>query len=706
MPSWKRVITSGSDASLNTLTVSNGITGSLEGTSSYSNKSLSSSYAETASYAPNLTISGSITSVNYIDFNTGSAAPAWKSGRVYWNNTDGCLDIYNAEADVTLQVGQENWTRIRNNTGVTIANGAVVRLDGSQGDVPTAVLAQSIAVSGSVNVDNQILGLATHDIEANSFGYVTTQGLVRGVNTNAFIEGETLYVSTTAGLLTGTAPEAPFEIIPVGVCVRSGPGGSGIIYVAVQEPIDFSDLSSVLVQGNYTYGNLWTYVQSGSYGVWTHTNQLSGSYGLTGSLSVTNGGVTGSLFGTASYALEALTSSYAQTASYVNPLTQDVSITGSLYVSSSAKSIFINTLPNDTVTEFVAGGSGVVDFSYLNPGNSVIKIRPQDALIQGQNVSYLTIRGASAKVKIDTDNASNDVELQPTTGNVAIGKTSANSKLDVNGNVIITGSLTVTQGITGSLFGTASWAVSSSHAVDALTSSYSLNSGLLEGSNKAVFITTGSIDTNQTISGSLTITQDLTVIGSSSIQYITSSQLLIADNVISVNTFGPSIRFGGIAVIDSGSSPQTSGSLLFDSQNNQWIYVHQSDGSSAVTSSVLIMGPQTFNNIGNETTITVNKLTKGTGGDLGEHIGDSNITDTGTVVSINSSTQLTGSLVVSQTITGSILNISSTPTLNNTNSQILTRNSTTGQVEYSTQASAYIFNYGIANAFINQNYLT
>ena len=35
MPNWKKVITSGSDASLNTLTVVNGITGSLLGTASY-----------------------------------------------------------------------------------------------------------------------------------------------------------------------------------------------------------------------------------------------------------------------------------------------------------------------------------------------------------------------------------------------------------------------------------------------------------------------------------------------------------------------------------------------------------------------------------------------------------------------------------------------------------------------------------------------
>lgn len=44
MPNWKKVITSGSDASLNSLIVVNGITGSLQGTASY---------AITASYALN-----------------------------------------------------------------------------------------------------------------------------------------------------------------------------------------------------------------------------------------------------------------------------------------------------------------------------------------------------------------------------------------------------------------------------------------------------------------------------------------------------------------------------------------------------------------------------------------------------------------------------------------------------------------------------
>jgi hypothetical protein len=147
----------------------------------------------------------------------------------------------------------------------------------------------------------------------------------------------------------------------------------------------------------------------------------------------------------------------------------------------------------------------------------------------------------------------------------------------------------------------------------------------------------------------LTINQNLNVLGSASIQYITSSQLNIFDNIISVNTYTPAVRFGGLAVIDSGSNPQTSGSILFDSQENQWIFVHQNAG--VVTSSLLLMGAETYNNVGNETHPTTNRILKSVND---EHLGDSNITDDGTNVLINSNTQITGSLNVSAGITGSL----------------------------------------------------
>jgi hypothetical protein len=191
------------------------------------------------------------------------------------------------------------------------------------------------------------------------------------------------------------------------------------------------------------------------------------------------------------------------------------------------------------------------------------------------------------------------------------------------------------------------------------------------------YATTGSniFQGNQTITGSLYVSQDLIIAGSSSIQHISSSIVNIADNIITVNASNPSLRFGGLAVIDSGSSPQVSGSILFDSVENQWIFIHQNQAT--VTSSMLIMGPETYDNVGNETHLTINRLVKSVND---EHIGDSNITDTGTKVSINSNTEVTGTLKVTGNITNPNITAieSATGSLNTFTSSLLTAIELTG----------------------------
>ena len=172
------------------------------------------------------------------------------------------------------------------------------------------------------------------------------------------------------------------------------------------------------------------------------------------------------------------------------------------------------------------------------------------------------------------------------------------------------------------------------------------------GSLSGSFARTNSSNTfngNQIVSGSVTITQDLIVLGSSSIQNISSSRLDIGDNIIQLNVNQPSVRFGGIAVFDSGSAAG-SGSFLYDAVEDEFIFVHRGNGTN-VTSSHFVLGPETYDNLGNEIYLTNNRLPKGTGK---EHLNDSNITDNGTVVSINSNTQITGSLTVSNGIIGAI----------------------------------------------------
>ena len=149
----------------------------------------------------------------------------------------------------------------------------------------------------------------------------------------------------------------------------------------------------------------------------------------------------------------------------------------------------------------------------------------------------------------------------------------------------------------------------------------------------------------QTITGSLFVSSNLVVQGSSSLQNITASAVSIGTNTIILNTDTPAVRFSGIRSVDSGSTGG-SGSFLYDSVLDEFIFVHRGDGTT-VTSSVFLVGPETYNDLGNETYPTANRLLKGGGR---EHVANSNITDTGTLVTVASATQITGSLGVQGTV--------------------------------------------------------
>jgi len=112
------------------------------------------------------------------------------------------------------------------------------------------------------------------------------------------------------------------------------------------------------------------------------------------------------------------------------------------------------------------------------------------------------------------------------------------------------------------------------------------------------------------ISGSLTVLGLLSAV-SSSIQYVTSSQLIVADNKIAVNTTDL-VRFGGLSVYDSGSSATTA-SIYWDSQNHKFVYENLSglDYGSAM----FIGGPKNLGSLGDEVGLTAGRIPVATGDD-------------------------------------------------------------------------------------------
>jgi hypothetical protein len=167
---------------------------------------------------------------------------------------------------------------------------------------------------------------------------------------------------------------------------------------------------------------------------------------------------------------------------------------------------------------------------------------------------------------------------------------------------------------------------------------------IVDTSNATSFTSTASLYTDGGarigkdlyVSGT-TYLKNLTVYGTQSVNYITSSQLDISDNVITVNTFTPAIRYGGLGVYDSGSTG-LSGSMLWDSEQNRWIYSNPS--GSSYDGGMIMSGPRNTSGLGNEQGTLANYITKGQGGD---HITSSRITEDGNLTSIYSTMYVTSS---------------------------------------------------------------
>jgi hypothetical protein len=240
------------------------------------------------------------------------------------------------------------------------------------------------------------------------------------------------------------------------------------------------------------------------------------------------------------------------------------------------------------------------------------------------------------------------------------------------------------------------------NSLESFTSSTELRLDLLETHSESVNTTntaqnsrldslenlTGSLATTgsntfygqQVFSGSLYVQDNLIVQGSSSLQNITASAVSIGTNIVYLNTDTPAVRFAGLTVQDSGSSAGVTGSMLWDSLCNRWIYSNPS--TVGYSGGMLLSGPRAAN-LGEETTLTCNYIAKSGGGD---HLYNSCIYDNGGNVGIGNispvSTSLTGSLTLYKSHNNDIASVPST----------------SAQAYYGNQSSLYLFgrNSGIS----------
>jgi hypothetical protein len=151
-------------------------------------------------------------------------------GRLQWNAEDGTMEYGLPGGTVVLQVGQEIVFKATNKSGVTIPNGGVVYIDGAQGQRPTIALARADSP-----LTIAVAGMATEEILDNASGYVTATGLVRGVDTSSFSDGDLMYLSpTVAGAIQGGRPTAPNYKVFIGYVTNANATGTVIVNPIIQ----------------------------------------------------------------------------------------------------------------------------------------------------------------------------------------------------------------------------------------------------------------------------------------------------------------------------------------------------------------------------------------------------------------------------------------------------------------------------------------
>lgn len=163
-------------------------------------------------------------------------------------SADGSIDIVKTGTSVDLQVSAQSpasvlLAPVRNQTGATLAKGTIVYISGAAGNKALVSKAQADSEIHS----STTFGMVTADINNNQNGYVTISGIVSGLNTLAFADGTTLYLSpTTPGGYTATKPSAPSHIVYVGTVTYSH-ATQGAIQTRIQNGYELDELHNVSI---------------------------------------------------------------------------------------------------------------------------------------------------------------------------------------------------------------------------------------------------------------------------------------------------------------------------------------------------------------------------------------------------------------------------------------------------------------------------
>lgn len=126
--------------------------------------------------------------------NLASDPASGTSGEVYYNTVDNELRYYNGTEWLSVHHYTDQVKHlVKNDSGGTLTKGSVVYVSGANGT--------NMLVKGAQATNDQLsastLGFLETTLGVNGIGYVVTNGLLSGLNTNSAVIGDPIWLSPT-----------------------------------------------------------------------------------------------------------------------------------------------------------------------------------------------------------------------------------------------------------------------------------------------------------------------------------------------------------------------------------------------------------------------------------------------------------------------------------------------------------------------------
>ena len=375
----------------NTLTVNDGITGSLEGTASWATNAVTTSYAATASFAPAYlplsggTIDGDVTvngtaSISFLNVTIESASVIYSSGsNQFGDATDDTQSLFgrviiSGSLEVTGSANLPDLTGSLYGTAshAISASWAPANAAGNDSEIQyndNGLLAGASAFK--INKTSQGIELGSTLVQATGVGSFAMGNIVSAAGVSAFAQGDTLggangeysfargRATTAEGNYSYAGGDDSIAVGPFSYAQGLGLIASGTYQVVIGQSNLPNNDTSLFVIGNGTgAGNRSDVMRVNLTGV-----EITGSLTVSGSNTFTNigpavfsgsvvstNGITASLEGTASWATNAETASniLGGKATHVPFFITDTTLATSSIYQSGSTSVIINQDNNTT----------------------------------------------------------------------------------------------------------------------------------------------------------------------------------------------------------------------------------------------------------------------------------------------------------------------------------------------------------------------